>query len=68
MSGQTPVYSERVYSSRQGNRAGQRARWKRSTGISPGWMLASLAGLGLAAWMTWHFRPDLVPYLKMERM
>jgi hypothetical protein len=31
-------------------------------------MLAGLVGIGLAAWMAWHFVPDLKRYIKMERM
>ncbi len=36
--------------------------------IPKGWMLAGLAGIGVAAWMVWHFGPDFVRYMKMERM
>lgn len=68
MSGQTPVYPERVYSSGERTRGNQITRRERPGGISPGWMLAGLAGVGLAAWMAWRFSPDLLRYLKMERM
>jgi hypothetical protein len=31
-------------------------------------MLAGLVGIGVAAWMAWHFGPDLARYMKIERM
>jgi hypothetical protein len=35
---------------------------------SPAKVLAGLAVLGIGAWMAWHFGPDLLRYIKMERM
>lgn len=35
--------------------------------ISKGWMIGGAVGL-VAAWMIWHFGPDFVRYVKMERM
>ena len=68
MPGQSPVYPERVYSSNEGRRGSQISQGASPGGISPGWMLAGLAGVGLAAWMVWHFGPDIARYIKMERM
>lgn len=38
-----------------------------SGGISKGWIIGGAVGL-MAAWMIWHFGPDFVRYVKMERM
>ena len=61
-------YPERAYPSGEWGRGGQVAPWDRSRGLSAGWTIAGLAGLGLAAWMAWRFYPDLRRYIKMERM
>lgn len=61
-------YPERVYSS---DDEGMQRRMREqfgSRGLPKGWILAGLAGVGLAAWMVWHFGPDFVRYMKMERM
>jgi hypothetical protein len=34
----------------------------------PGLVLAGLVALGVGAWMIYHFGPDFVRYMKMERM
>lgn len=60
-------YPERIYSSGEEERQRQRME-RRGGGISTGWMLAGLAGIGLATWMVYHFGPDVARYLKMERM
>lgn len=37
-------------------------------GVSPGLLVAGLAALGVGAFMAYYFGPDLVRYLKIERM
>ncbi len=68
MSRMTSQYPERVYSSSEEGRQRSAAEWRRPGKISPGWLLAGLAGIGIAAWMVYHFGPDFVRYVKMERM
>ncbi len=38
------------------------------TGLSPGLLVLGLAGLCLGALAAYHFGPDLVRYIKIERM
>ncbi len=68
MSRMTSEYPERVYSSGEEERRHHLTEGGRSKGMSGGWMLAGLVGIGVAAWMVWHFGPDVVRYVKMERM
>ncbi len=68
MSRPTSEYPERVYSSGEEGKQRHLLGRDRSGGISTGWLLAGLAGVGLAAYMAWHFGPDLARYVKMERM
>lgn len=68
MSRMTSQYPERVFSSSDEGKMQQMARALGGKKRSAGWMLAGLAGVGLVAWMAWHFGPDLQRYIKMERM
>ncbi len=68
MSRQASEYPERVYSSGEEGKSRHLLGRGGSGGASTGWLLAGLIGVGVGAWMAWHFGPDLVRYLKMERM
>lgn len=67
MSRMTPQYPERVYSSGEEGKMLHMPKMEGMKKMSRGWMLAGLGGL-VAVWMVWHFGPDLVRYIKMERM
>ena len=55
---------------------GERQQWPENlrryhanhSGISPGLLVAGLAALGLGAFLAYSLGPDLVRYLKIERM
>lgn len=61
-------YPERVFSSGGEERWRQLAERVGSAGVSKGLLLGGLIGFGLGAWMVWHFGPDIVRYIKMEKM
>ncbi|HEY7328937.1 MAG TPA: hypothetical protein VH592_14940 [Gemmataceae bacterium] len=66
MSRLTTQYPERVYSmSEEKSQSGSR---ERPAIRRPGLVLAGLVALGVGAWMIYHFGPDFVRYMKMERM
>jgi hypothetical protein len=68
MSSRPLQYPERVHSS--GEEGKMHALLERSGAgkLSKGWVLGGLVGIGVVAWMAWHFGPDLARYMKMERM
>lgn len=68
MSRMTSQYPERVYSSSEEKGMLHLPKMGGMKKSSRGWMLAGLAGVGIAAWMVWRFGPDFVRYVKMERM
>ena len=68
MERQSSQYPERAYPPAEENRGGFPQRQGNRGGDSTGWMLAGMVGLGLAAWMVWHFGPDVARYIKIERM
>jgi hypothetical protein len=57
-------------------RWGQRQPWPQNlrrytsdhAGVSPGLLFAGLAVLGLGALAAYHYGPDLIRYIKIERM
>lgn len=67
MSRMSSEYPERVYSSSEQEKRLPLPKLG-DLGVSKGWMLAGLAAVGIGAWMVWHFGPDFVRYMKMERM
>ena len=68
MSRMTSQVPERARSSMAEGEWPQQANWSGSAPISMGWLLASVAAVGVGAWMVYHFGPDLVRYMKMEKM
>jgi hypothetical protein len=61
-------YPERVYSSSEEGKQRHLTGRGGSGGLPSGWLLVGLAGIGLAAYMVWHFGPDFARCVKMERM
>ncbi len=61
-------YPERVYSTGEEKEMLHLPKRGGMKKLPKGWMFAGLAGIGVAAWMVWHFGPDFIRYMKMERM
>jgi hypothetical protein len=68
MSRITSEYPERVYASSTEQKKHGLMERMRSTDKSGLWLIGGLAAIGLGFWAAYKFGPDLVRYIKMERM
>lgn len=61
-------YPERVYASSTEEKSQGLMEQMRSKTKGRGWMIGGLVVLGLGLFAAYKFGPDLVRYIKMERM